>query len=176
MQHVGGVGVVERVGDFPGNLDRVGYLEASVAIEPRADVFAIHKGHDVERDAVGGAGIQQRQDVRVGKTRRQLDFAQKPFGSEGCRDLGEHHLHGHQSIMLEVAREVHARHATHAKFAFDAVAIGEGLLKGRHVRTGSGRHGGAHGDWRRASGRGESTGARTDGTVLPCPLSLDRQV
>ena len=82
MQHVGGVGVVERVGDFPGNLDGVGHLEASVAIQPCADVFAVNEGHDVERDAVGGAGIQQRQDVRMREPGRQLDLAQKPFGTE----------------------------------------------------------------------------------------------
>ena len=161
MQHVGGVGVVERVGDFPGNLDRVGHAESSVAIEPRADVFAVHEGHDVERDTVGGAGIEQRQDVRMREPGRQLDFAEEPFGAERGRHFGEHDLDGHQSIVLEVAREVHARHATYAKFTFDAVAIGEGLLKGRHVRTGSGRrHGGVRGAGRGAQGR-ESSKQRT---------------
>jgi hypothetical protein len=32
------------------------------------------------------------------------------------------------------SRKIDASHAANAQFAFDAVAIGKGLLKGRHVK------------------------------------------
>ena len=59
------VRVVKRVGDFAHDPDRVLDGELALAQEPLPERFPREEGHDVVKEAVGFAGVEERNDVRV---------------------------------------------------------------------------------------------------------------
>ena len=67
----------------------------------------------------------QRQDVRVGELRRDLDLAQKSLRADRHRHVGTQHLDSDEPLVLEVAGQEHPGHAAASQLAFHGVATGE---------------------------------------------------
>ena len=57
------------------------------------------------------------------------DLAEEALGAEAGGQLGMKHLDRDGAVVLEVAGEVHGRHAAAAQRALDGIAVGQGLLE-----------------------------------------------
>ena len=121
-----GVGMLQRVGDFTRDAQRVGNRQLSLAFEALAERLAAHERHHVVQQGVGFTGIEQRQDVRMLQPRRGADLGEEAFATEGRTKIGMQHLDGDIALVPQIMREVHGGHAAGAEFALDAVAVGEG--------------------------------------------------
>ena len=126
VDHPVAVGVVERVGHGHGDLDRLVDAELGLAVELGAKRLAVDERHDIVEEAVGGAGIEERQDVGVLQGGGGLDLPHEPLGADHGGELRLQHLERHLAVVLEVLRQVHRGHAALAEFPLDAVAVGEG--------------------------------------------------
>ena len=87
--------------------------------------LALDVGHDIVEEAVGVAGVEEAEDVRVLQPGRDLDFPGKPVGAEGGGQLGAQHLDRHLAVMLQVLGEVDGGHAALTEFPDDAIASGQ---------------------------------------------------
>ncbi len=126
VDHAVAVGVVERIGHRDGDPDRLVHAQLGLAVELRAQRLAVDERHDVEEEAVGGAGIEERQDVGVLQRRGGRDLLDEPLGAEDGGELGLEDLERHLALVLEVLGQVHRGHAALAQLALDAVAVGQG--------------------------------------------------
>ena len=126
VDHAVAVGVVQGVGHGDGDLDRLVDAELRFAVELGAERLAVDERHHVVEEAVGGAGIEERQDVRVLQRGGGLDFHHEPVGADDGGELGLEDLEGDLAIVLEILGQVHGGHAALAELPLDAVAIGEG--------------------------------------------------
>ena len=82
MNHIVTVGVTQRVRHLAGYLKRVVQGELLFTIEPVAERLALDIGHNVIEESLRLARVVQRQDVRMGESRRGLDLPQEPLGAE----------------------------------------------------------------------------------------------
>jgi hypothetical protein len=115
------VGVLERARRLPGEPHRLLDGKLVVAREAVAERLALDEGHDVVEEAVGGAGIVDREDVRMLQPRRHLDLAEEPVGPDGGGELGAEDLDGDGAAVLEVAGEVDGGHAAGPGLPLDGV-------------------------------------------------------
>ena len=96
------------------------------AREPVAQRLPLHDGHDEVEEAVGLAGVVERQDVRVVEGGGQVGFR----GGSGsgpatpARSLAQH-LDRDLAVVLEVLRQVDRGHPACAELALEAVAVGQ---------------------------------------------------
>jgi len=82
VDHAKAVGVAQRVGDLPGDPERVVHGKLLLASEPRPKGLPLHVGHDIVEEAARLAGVMDRQNVGMGQSRRRLDLAQKSPGAD----------------------------------------------------------------------------------------------
>ena len=97
-QHVLGLDVAMddalavRVGERPGHVPQqahpLGDRERLAAGHPRAERLAPHVGHRVVGEAVGGPGVQDRDDVGVLQPGREPDLAGEALGAQALGELG----------------------------------------------------------------------------------------
>ena len=66
------------------------------------------------------------------QVRRDLDLGEKPVDAKHGAEFGLQDLERDLTVVLEVAGEVHRRHAAFADFANDGVAAGEGRVELPH--------------------------------------------
>jgi hypothetical protein len=132
VDHALPMGVIQRVRHVAGDPDGLVDAELRFAIELVTQGLALDVGHDVEEEAVGLPGIEQRQDVRVLERRGGLDLLDEPLGAEDRRELRAQHLDRDPSLVLQVVGEIDRGHPPLAQVAFDAIAAGEG--RGEAVR------------------------------------------
>ena len=125
VDHARRVRVVQRVSHVGHDLHRKIGRKCAVAIEPCAQAAAGDERHDVVRRAVGDAGIEQRQNVRVLEARRDLDLLAEPPRRVGRQEFGSHHLHRDQSAVAEIIREIHDRHSALADRTRQSPAISQ---------------------------------------------------
>jgi hypothetical protein len=100
--------------------------ELRFPIEARTQCLAVDEGHDVEQETVCLARIEQRKDVRglsaavvlISTTNRS---APRTAASSRLEDLD-----GDLSLVPEVVRGVHGRHAALAELALDTIAVSQG--------------------------------------------------
>src|SRR4029453_357104 len=71
------------------------------------------------------ARVIERHDVRMPQVRRGFDLQQEPLRTECRHHLRVEHLDGDLAFVLEVAGEIHRGHSALAKFALNAIAVGE---------------------------------------------------
>jgi hypothetical protein len=125
VDHVVPVCVVQCRGDLLGDPNRVGDRDDGLTPEALAQGAAAHVRHHVVQEAVGFAGVEQREDVGVVELCGDSDLAQEPVGSYGSRQVGLEHLDCHRALVLAVLGEVHGGHATASEFMLDGVAVRE---------------------------------------------------
>ena len=136
VHHAVSMRIVQRAGHLTRDSHCFVYGKLQCLVEAVAERVPLDVGHDIEQGAVRVAGVEERQDVRVTEPGRQLDLAKKALGADGLSDIGAKHLECHVSVVLEIAREVHSRHAALTELLLDSVAAFE-----RDVEAfGGGRH------------------------------------
>ena len=105
---------------------------------PVSERLACQIGHYVEEEAIGFPGIMERQDVRVGQIRGDLNFREETLGSDNGSQFRPQDLEGHLAAVLDVVGEVDLGHPAFTYLTLDGVAAFEG-----GVQAGDGvRHGG----------------------------------
>jgi hypothetical protein len=67
----------------------------------------------------------QWQDVGVGQLGGNFDLSEEALGAQVGSQLRVENLYCDESIVLEVAGQIHSRHAASAELALDGVAVGE---------------------------------------------------
>jgi hypothetical protein len=128
MNHAAPVGVVERVGDFPGDRHRLGGREPRLGHQPVAQALAFHERHHGVEQVPRLARIEQRHDVRVLKLRGDPDLAQKALRAHRRCDVGIQHLDRDRALVAAIAREIDVGHPATAELPLDDVAVAQDLL------------------------------------------------
>ena len=130
------VSEIQRRTDFRGDSHCFTDRQLGLPPQPIPERAVGHVRADVVQPAVGLAGIDERQDVRVGEPRRDADLAQEALRAERGRQGRVEDLDRDLAAVLAVLGEIHRRHPAAPDLAFDGVALGErrGELgrRGRH--------------------------------------------
>ena len=123
------VGVVQRLAGLAHQAQCLGDGERALARDPLAQGLAVHVRHDVVgagRRLVGGAGVEQGEDVGVLQPREDLDLEQEALRVLAGDDLRAQHLDRDGAVVLAVAPQVHHGHPAPAQHSVDRVAIAHG--------------------------------------------------
>ncbi len=123
------VGELEGTSGFGRDPERLDEGKLAVAAETLAEALPFHIGHREPEVAPDLSRIEYRQNVRMLQPGRELDLALESLRTERGRDRGQEHLERDEALMLDVAGEIHRRHAASAELALDEVAIGQGVAK-----------------------------------------------
>ena len=119
MQHAVPVGVVEGFRHIRRDLHSFLDRQLTLAVELVLQRLTIDDRHHVVQEAVGFAGVEQRENVRVIEVCGNLDLLQKPSRTEcGC-EIRKQYLHCYFAVVLQVVGEVHRRHTASADFALN---------------------------------------------------------
>jgi len=119
------VRVGEGVRDFAGDPQGIGQRKLLFSSQAVSQRLALDEGHDVVEQAVGRAGVVQRQDVGVLQPGFDPDLPQESLGAEAGGELGPEHLESHVATMPEIAREIHMRHPPVTELAADRIMFGQ---------------------------------------------------
>ena len=106
------VGSLQRTGHVDDDAERDVERQTPVALEDPLQILPVHELHDDEVDALVGAGVVDRRDVRVVKRGRGTSFlaeARDELGI-GC-EAGAEDLHRHAAIEQIVVCPVDECHA-----------------------------------------------------------------
>ena len=107
--------VVERAGNVVGDGGRIGHAELPLSQEPGAQRFTGKEWRDEKEAArLGGAVIDERQNVGMLKPAQDLDLAAKTLFTDECRDLRAKNLDGNLLLLLEIVRKNDVRRRTSA--------------------------------------------------------------
>ena len=94
-------------------------------VEAVAERLARDERHDVVEEAVGLAGIDQAQDVRMLQAGGDLDLGEEAIAADDGAQLGMEDLDGDLAAVLQVFGEIDRGHAALAQLALDAVAVAQ---------------------------------------------------
>src|SRR6266567_1108772 len=122
MHYIAAVGVAQGVRDLPGDLYGLLERELPLPLQSLAQRVALDIGHYVVQEALGSAGVVQRQDVGVGEPGRDFDLAQEALGTERRGDLGTQHLDGNGAAVTEIACEINRGHPAAPQLTLEGVA------------------------------------------------------
>ena len=126
VHHAVPVRVVQRIGHFPGNADRLFHAQLRLAIQLVAERLALDVGHDVKQKPVRRTRVKERQNMRVLQRRGGFNLLQESLSAEHGGELRLEQLERHLAVVLHVLAQIDRRHAAFAELALDAVATGEG--------------------------------------------------
>src|SRR6185503_18450603 len=96
------VRVIERTGNTRGDANRIVDRQLAFAIESGPERLASHVWHDVEDDALGRPGIEERDDPRVLQGCGGRDLCEEPVGAEQRSDLGMDDLERDLSLVPKI--------------------------------------------------------------------------
>ena len=82
VNHAVAMGVLETVGHFARDPERIGQRELPFALETSPERLSLDVGHGEPEQAVGLTGVVDREDVRVLQPRRRSDLAQEPLAAK----------------------------------------------------------------------------------------------
>ena len=156
------VRVVERAGHLGRDSERLGNCELLFRVEPVAKSVALDERHHVEEQAIRGAAVEQRQDVRMLQRRRRLDLSEEAVAADHRGEIRVKDLDRDGTIVLQVVRGVDGRHAALPELALDAVAAFERL---RQAQLGVGRAG------HRGGGQRQTTSSTAAQRAMPKTLA-----
>jgi hypothetical protein len=112
--------------DLGGDEERVVDRKLGLALEPCAKRLPFDVGHDVEHRALDGAGIEQRENVRMLQLGGGFDLPEEPPDSDAHRELVMHDLDRDLAIVAHVLGEIHVGHAAGADLPLEDIAVGQG--------------------------------------------------
>ena len=129
MYDVVAVGVAQGACHFAGDSECLLERQLALPFKVFPEGFALDVRHHVVQEAVGLAGVDQRQDVGVVEASGNLDLSEEPLRAERAGELGLQHLDGDETMVLPVLGEVDGCHPPVAELALDRVPVGEGSLQ-----------------------------------------------
>ena len=123
--------VVECVGHLARDAGDVADAELVVrcALHSRPERLAFDVRRHEVRHAQCVTRIEERQDVRVLELGEVVDLPEEPLPGGRVLEIHAKGLDGHIAVVLEVAREVDARHGAVAERPFRDVSASEGDLE-----------------------------------------------
>src|SRR5690349_15897085 len=119
------VRVVERIRDRAA--DTYGFVdrELLLALQLVPETLAFDERRYVEQQAIGGARVEQRQQIGVLQTCCNADLTQKPLDTKYGTEIVIENLERDFAVVTEVACEVDSRHPPGADFTLDGVPVGQ---------------------------------------------------
>lgn len=121
--------VGQRLGDVDENRSALGDTDAPT-FESLPEGFTADERHRVIRKpAVGDAGRQHGNDVRLLQTRRDPNLLREPLGRNGAGELGVEDFHNDVAAEHFVARDEDARHAASAEVSLQGVCVAEACFE-----------------------------------------------
>ena len=120
------VRVVERLRHVRGDPNRLVHRKLVLPIQLLPEALPLDIRHHIEKEGVGLARIEQRQDVRMLQIRRRFDFSEETLGSNDSGQLGLQDFEGDVAFVLQVLGKVDRGHAAFAQFTLNGVAAFEG--------------------------------------------------
>jgi hypothetical protein len=139
VHHAVAVGVRERVHHLTEDPGSIGHRKLPLARELHPERLALDKRHHVVQEVAGGAGRQQRDDVRVLQTRRELNFPLEALGAHASTHFRRKHLDDDLAAQARLFGEEDAAHPPAAELAPDAVGVADSRLDLRLESDGSDR-------------------------------------
>ncbi len=123
------VGVIEGTRYIGGDLEGVLQRKLSLTGQPAAEAFALDQRHGVEQVLALTAGIQERDDVGVGKRSRDRDLALKPIGAEQGGYIRAQKLYGDGPAQTQIPSPEHRALATRSQLILELITVAERVLK-----------------------------------------------
>ncbi len=117
--------VVERRRDLLRDANCVIQWKLPFLVDALPQRPSLHRGHHVEQEAVGLAGVIQGEDVRVGQLGRDLDLPQESLRADLGGQVRPKHLERDAPVMALVLREKDDSHPALAQLASDRVATAQ---------------------------------------------------
>ena len=128
--------VVQRRRNGARDLHGLFERELMLAFEALPQRLALDERHHVIQQVVGLAGVVHRHDVRMLQATGDLDLAQESLGAEALGEMRVKHFERDRTVMADVLRAVHRRHAAATDFMRDVVAARErGPQLGEYVHV-----------------------------------------
>jgi hypothetical protein len=120
------VGVPEGIGELPCDFPHVLERKLLLSIQALSQALALDIGHHVVEQAIGFARVMQREDVRMGEVRSDLDLSQEAIAPEALGDVRPQHLERDPPAVPQVARQVDNSPTAVTDLPLDDVAALEG--------------------------------------------------
>ena len=115
--------VIKTLRDHPGNADRLIRPQAMLLVQSDAKILAAHVGHHIEERPVQLSGVVKGQDVRMGQSGGDANFAEEALRlGLLAGHVGPEEFDGDLAAMLEVFGQEHSCHSTTANFFLDPIA------------------------------------------------------
>ena len=122
--------IVERARHVTEQLRSVAHRELSVPVQPVAQGFTLDERHGVVQcTAVENPGGEEWDDMRMLKTRGELDLAPEPLHTERFREIRAQNFDDDLAPERRVGGEEDPRHATARQLVLQRVCAGESVLQ-----------------------------------------------
>jgi hypothetical protein len=118
-----GVRICECVGNFACYFESVSNGKRTFALDLLFEGRSLDKRHDVIRQAVNFARVENGKDMRMLKARGDVNLSRKSFTTHHAREIGRQDFESDPASVSQVTREVDHRHAATAKLALDRITI-----------------------------------------------------
>src|SRR5438128_12629570 len=106
MDDVVPVRVVEGTGNSGGKVHSLGDGQLSFPIEAVAERFPFDVWGDVVEEIVRASRVEEREDVRMGEVRGDLNLTEKSLGTQAGGELGRKDLQRDREVVLKIGRQV----------------------------------------------------------------------
>ena len=123
--------MVQGVGDFARNPQRLLQRELALAVNAPPQGFALDARDDVEDGALVLARIEQGQDVWVLQAGEHANLSREALSTLRGPELGVTDLEGDRTVVAQIAGAVDGGHATAAELSLDRVSTGEWCVRVR---------------------------------------------
>ena len=131
------VGVLQRVGRFPRDPERVLQRQLALPVQPTPERLPVDERHrepeEVRRAVLRshGAAVEDREDVGVLEAGGEADLALEAIGAEGGGDLGVEDLERDRAVVPQVLREIDRGHAPAPELPLERVSLPQRFTKCR---------------------------------------------
>ena len=133
VQHAVLVRGGECIGDLAHDHDCVVHRKLLHPRQTLPQCFALHVRHDIERQSGAGAPrMEHVKNARMTQTAGDADLTKKALRVHCARNVFPQHLHGDETIGLQVASKQDDRHPSASELADDAETSGNRFS--RHIR------------------------------------------
>jgi hypothetical protein len=99
--------------------------ELLFAVQAATKRLPLDKGHDVVKEAVRLAGVDQAENVGMLQAGGGLDLAEEPVHADDSAQLRMQDLDGDLAVVLQVLGEIHGGHAALTKLAVETVTVAQ---------------------------------------------------
>jgi hypothetical protein len=115
--------VLEGVGNFACDLERVAGLHCAVEANLLFDCRAVHEGHHVVWEPIYFSRVEYREDVRMLQPGGDSYLAREALAADDACEVGSEDLDRYAISVAKIAGKVHGRHPAAAELALDRVAV-----------------------------------------------------